>query len=669
MDFEKEFEPEIENEELKKTDEIQDLDDIFEEAIENYKMAKNSWKEIFDESIEDREFALQGLQWDARLELARKRENRTVAVFNKCVQNIRYVVNSSLKESPAIKVSPKDSSKKVEAETIGDIVRFIENESCAKDIYSSTFQDAVAGGYGVAEIIVDDSAEVDEKIKIKRILEPTTILPDPFCIEPDFSDMEFLIREKTISKKEFERKYPEINYENLNESTRNMWSDECVIILEYWKKVGKKVEWYILNGNEIIDTSEIHGSYLGSHIPYIFMIGEDISINGERHFKSIIRDIKDYQRTLNYMESEAIDYVAKNSKAPYIASDKSIERYMDQWMDSNTKNYPVLIYEEGKTPPQRIEPPKAPIGYIDAIQRLDNDIRTTIGIRDPLQDIPASQSGKAIKLQLAQANLGTYVWVDHLNRAIKRCGTILVDLISQYHNFPHTQQLLGIDGQLKSKDIMIPDQKGKSLDLSGKYSVTISVGANYEDQRQETRDMLLEMSKVNPQLAQVASDVIVRTMDFKESDEVADRLFAMLPPNIQALKKDENQDPDIVMGQMKSKMDQLGEALKVTTENLQKVMSENQKLQEQSQNKSQTEMMKIQAQNEGDIQKETLNNNSDERIAMIKAESDYKIKEMELQYSFEMKKLELEMEKLKSLNNISNIVQTENSQMFSENVL
>lgn len=651
-----------ENEEIEKVSDIQDLDDIFEEAIENYSAAKDAWKDIFEESIDDREFALYGQQWDAKIELNRRRENRTVAVFNKCVQNIRYVVNSSLRDSPSIKVSPKDISKKESTEVIADIVRLIENESNAKETYSSCFQDAVAGGYGCYEVCTDPEHE-DYKIKIKRVLEPTTIYPDHFAIEPDFSDMEWLVREKVISKKEFERKYPNINYENVNENTRTMWVEGSVVILEYWKKFKNgKVEWYILNGNEIIDTSEIHGSYVGSYIPYIFIIGEDISVNGDRHFKSIIRDIKDYQKTLNYMESEAIDYVAKNSKAPYIASDKSIERYMDQWMDSNTKNYPVLIYEEGKTPPQRVEPPKAPIGYIDAIQRLDTDIRTTIGIRDPLQDIPASQSGKAIKLQLAQSNLGTYVWVDHLNRSIKHCGRILVDLIPHFYNYPHTQMTQGVDGQITQKDIMIPDSNGKVLDLSGKYSVTISTGSSYEDQRSETRDMLLEMSKANPMLSQLGSDILVRTMDFKESDELADRLYTMLPPQIQALKKDGEQDPDIVMGQMKIKLEQMAEVLKQTTENLQNVMSENQKLQEQYQNKTQSEMLKIQAQNEGDIQKENLNNNSDEKIAMIKAESDYRIKEMELQYALRMKEIEAEIEKTKAISQFQNQV----SQTVSE---
>lgn len=648
MDFENYSEENIEE----PVENLPDLNEIFEEAIENFDSSRNSWKEIFEESTNDRSFGLFGDQWDARTVTQRRVENRTVSVFNKCVQNIRYVVNSSMKETPAIKVTAKDNSQKDSAEAIAGIVRQIENESNAKDIYSCAFQDAVAGGIGVFEICVDydETDDDDEPIKIKRIFEPTSVFPDPLSTKPDFSDMTFLFHEKSMTKKEFERKYPDVETTSRNPHTKNWFKDDSITVLEYWKKENKKVEWYILNGNEVIDSSVLNGGYKGKYIPYVFIVGEDVIVNGERHFKSIIRDIKDYQRTLNYMQSEAIDFVSKNAKAPYIASDAAIGEYKDLWNNANIKNYPYLPYHDGKAVPQRLDPPPAPIGYVDSINRLDMDIRSTIGIRDPLQDIPATQSGKAIKLQLAQQNLGTFVWVDHLNRAIKHAGKIIVDLIPYFYNHPHTQQIIGVDGQLNSKDIMIPNNEGKMIDLSGKYSVTISTGSNYEDQRTETREMLLEMSKANPQMSTIGADILVRSMDFKESEELADRLFAMLPPPIQALKKTD-EDPKTTMILMSQKLEQMGNVLKQTTENLQKAIEENQMLQENFQQKSQVEMQKIELQNSGKLQSESINNESEENQIRIKSEYDMKIKELELEYNLKMKMVELEIEKAKAAQN------------------
>lgn len=625
-----------------------DFAEIYEEAMDNLKEAKSAWSTIHQESNDDRDFGLFGNQWNGQQITSRRLEGRTTAVFNKCVQNIRYVVNSSMKEGPSIKVSPIENNKKKEAEAIAGIVRHIENESNAKDIYSSTFQDAVAGGLGVFEICVDDAYE--EPIKIKRIIDPTSVSPDPFSIESDFSDMTYLFHEKNISKKEFERKYPGIESRSNNKETKDWFSADKVTIVEYWKKDGENVEWYILNGNEVIDSSILNGGYKGKYIPYVFIIGEDVTINGERHLKSIIRDIKDYQRTLNYMQSEAVDFVSKNAKAPYIATDKSVAPYKHIWDNANTKNYPYLPYEAGQEKPQRLDPPPAPVGFIEAIGRLDTDIRSTIGIKDPLQDIPASQSAKAIKLQLATQNLGTYIWVDHLNRAIKHCGRIIVDLIQYFYNYPHTQQIIGLDGQISTANIQTPDENGISLDLSGKYSVTISTGASYEDQRQETRDQLLEIFKINPAMLPVGSDLLVRNMDFVESTELADRLFAMLPPQIKQLKRmGEEQDPNMILMQMKQQMEEMGKVLEQTTQALNIKTQESMQLQEQLKNKSEMEMQKIQMTNEGNLQKEVMSNQSEEQQIVIKGEYDLRLKQMEFQHQLKLKELELEIEKYKSL--------------------
>jgi len=197
---------------------------------------------------------------------------------------------------------------------------------------------------------------------------------------------------------------------------------------------------------------------------------------------------------------------------------------------------------------------------------------------------------------------------------------------------------------------MIPNNEGKMIDLSGKYSVTISTGSNYEDQRTETREMLLEMSKANPQMATIGADILVRSMDFKESDELADRLFAMLPPPIQAIKKTD-EDPNITMVKMSQKLEQMGNVLKQTTENLQKAIEENQNLQENSQQKSQMEMQKIEMQNQGKLQSENINNQSEETQIKIKGEYDMELKRLELEYNLKIKMVELEIEKAKAAQN------------------
>lgn len=612
-----------------------ELVEIHTEAIERLKLSQDAFQQIHQEYKEDIKFGLLGDQWDGKMIQLRTRAKRTVATFNKMVPMIRYVVNNNMKAAPSICVKPKSQGKKESADVIEGLVRYIENESNSRDVRVQTLQDAVAGGIGVWEIVIDEeSGEPRER----RITDPTSVYPDPNALDPTFTDMKWLFHIKSLTKKEYEEKYGEIT--SSLQTNKEWYRNDNVTICEYWVKKDGKVCWYIIDGEKILDMSDKYDEsgnlveyYPGKFIPYCFITGEDIQVDDKRVLKSIIRDVKDYQKTLNYMQSEAIDYVAKNSKAPYTISDKNIKAYKEIYDEMETKQFPYMPYVDGSTPPQRTPPPPAPIGYLEEIGRLDTDIRTTIGIRDPLQDIPSGQSGKAIKLQIAEGNIGTYAWYDHLNRAIKQSGKILVDLIPSYFNYEHIQHIIGIDGNIQEKNIMLPDENGNILDLSGEYLVTISTGPSYEDARSESYEKLLELFKINPMLAQVGSDIMVRNMDFKESDKLADRIFTMLDPKIvknESEKGNSEINTKIQMQMLEQKFTESQKVIEQLTQVLNQKNAENEKL------KNNTEMDMVKAQqklasdqliqnskNEAELQKTLIQTSSDERIAEMEKQLKY----------------------------------------------
>jgi len=296
------------------------------------------------------------------------------------------------------------------------------------------------------------------------------------------------------------------------------------------------------------------------------------------------------------------------------------------------------------------------MGFVEEINRLEQEMRSSVGIRDPFKEDMPVQSGKATQLQLSQQNLNTYVWTSHLECAIKYCGKVIVDLIPNFYNFPHSQQIIGIDGQLKSEDIMIPNEKGETLDLRGDYTVTISTGASYQDQQEATFEKLLELYKANPAMFSVGSDLLVKNLDIVESDILADRLFAMMPPQIQQLSKTGEQDPKMIMMQMQKQMEEMGKVLEQTTQALTQKTQESQQLQEMMQNKSQTEMMKLESQNQNKLQTEVMSNQSAEQQIAMKGEYDLKLKELELQYQVRLKELELQIEQAKNTQTQTHII-------------
>jgi hypothetical protein len=81
------------------------------------------------------------------------------------------------------------------------------------------------------------------------------------------------------------------------------------------------------------------------------------------------------------------------------------------------------------------------------------------------------------------------------------------------------------------------DQNGQPLmgvyDLTaGKYDLDVKTGPSFATQRQETLDALIEIIRANPAAAGVLGDVLVKLLDIQDADEIAERLRALLPPEL-----------------------------------------------------------------------------------------------------------------------------------------
>jgi hypothetical protein len=572
----------------------------YDKIIENYRNSKKNFSEIHENVIADMRFGLLGEQWDEQESAARKLENRKTDVFNQCRPMITNVVNNALKNAPAIKVHSLSNDNKETAQVYDGIIKHIENLSNSDSIYNEAFTNSVAGGMGAWKVIVEPITEEKYEIKLKHIVDPTSIYPDPSSTEFDFSDAKYIFQLIKMSKDEYEEKYPEKDCVSFDKST----SEDYVVVAEYWyKNSDGSVSYCVLNGEEILEKSE---NYPGKFLPFCIVIGDQIWVEGERHIKSIIADVKSIQKARNYMSCEALDYVSKHAKTPYIIASDSLDPDMQAlWSKASSTNPYALPYVGGKEKPTRNDPPPAPIAYMESIASLDKDMKTIVGVRDPLEDIPATQSGKAIDLQISEGHINTAQWLDHLHRTIKYSGRVIVDLIPYVYNYEHAQRIIGADGTVEVVDIQREFEKDgevKYINLDGDFDVVLSTGPSNASQRAETFEKLLELSRVNPIIMQTGMDIIVRTMDFAESQELADRLMAMLPPQIQQLSK---KNPQQMVMQENMQMKSELEKMSMMMEEMQKALQE-----------KDMEMKKIEA----DIMAKQADIESKERIAMIEAQ-------------------------------------------------
>ncbi|MBK6639380.1 MAG: hypothetical protein IPG34_18130, partial [Rhodocyclaceae bacterium] len=224
-----------------------------------------------------------------------------------------------------------------------------------------------------------------------------------------------------------------------------------------------------------------------------------------------------------------------------------VENYEDEWATANTDNHSVLRYTPTSLngtpvpPPQRINASDVPAGFAQDMQISEHDIQGAIGMYAASLGAPSNErSGKAIMARQREGDVGTFHYHDNLNRAIRYCGIVLIDLIPKIYNSARVIRILGYDGTPGEAAIdpntMSASQKmgvGMVYNLGvGTYDVSLDTGPSYTTMRQESAAAMTEMVQANPALMQVAGDLIVKAMDWPGAQELADRLKLTLPPEI-----------------------------------------------------------------------------------------------------------------------------------------
>lgn len=596
------------------------VEESHDDIITKYKRAKLAWQGIFDKYIEDCRFA-NGDQWEQRLKAKREKQYLQCLVYDKIGPIITQVVNQMRKNSAAIKCAPvSEGANKNTAKVYDGLIKRIQYNSDAPVVYSSVGRNILTGGIGSFKIEIDD----DNKPTIERVKDPTKIIVDPSADRANFSDAQYIFEEKWITKKTFERLFDEDSVGIGKATNYDMFTADSVLILEYWcKEVSQGLDGkstttiykYVLNGEKVLKCYE----WVGIYIPIIFVTGEEVYIEDEREYKGIVRGIKDAQKLLNLSKSRTGDYLQRSSTPQWLATTKNISENVEKWNESNVNGDPVLTYEsDNGDKPQRLEAPAPPSGFQSISQEADVDMRNSVGVGDPNAQVPDNISSKTLELHLAQANIGTYGYVDNINNAIKYAGEILVDLIPKLYTDAQIVEIMGIDGNISTVPLNQPyEENGQVVEhnlASGKYSVLISKGPSYESQRTEALDKLMELVKITPEFMSVAGDIIFRNMDFEGSEEIADRLKAQIPPNILAASNPTNGDNQS----------------QVLQNNLNQMQQQMEMLNQQNQQLNQ-------ALNQ-------MNQEKQAKIAEINAKGEYdlKIKQMELEYQYKIEMMKQE---------------------------
>jgi hypothetical protein len=590
-------------------EEVQTEAEKVAEIKDKFKVAEEFWKPIHQDLTDDKEFAQLGKQWDDKTVNARKIEGLSSLVYNKFPALYKYIVNNVRANLPGIKVNPiSDGANKNTAKVRDGIIKSIGHQSNAKSAYINALIDCVIGGIGGWKVTpVDEGGE--PSLAVDRIIDMTTVFFDPSAVKQGYLDAEYVFEEIWLDDEQVKARIKasgsNIDVEELETGTGT--KKDKIRILCYWFKnpATGYVERYLISGDRIL---EHLNTYKGCCLPIVIITGEEVNIGNERRYKGIVRDNKDIQRYINLAKSREADWMGRSANAQWLVEEKHISKYPKMWNSANVSGVPVLVYSpgEGGSAPQKQEPPAPPIGFMQVGQAASDDLRQAVAIRDPLKDIPATQSGKAIELQISQADIGTYEYIDNLKAGLKQTGEIMNDLIPHIFSYPHIRQIMGIDDQITTVPVNQPYiENGQQVmhDLTkGKYSITLSEGPDYESQRAEAADKLMELSAKYPEIMQIAGDIMFKQFSFDGAEEIAARMRASIPPQILAASSASNGDSDSQLGAMQSQNQQMGMELQQAQAAIQQLQ---QQLQQATQ-AIQTKVVEINAKHQADVELENL---------------------------------------------------------------
>lgn len=585
--------------------------DILKDAQEAFDLAAEAEEDNRKEALDDIRFARLGEQWPDNVKKQREREQRPCLTINRLPSFIRQVVNDARQNKPSIKCHPADDEADVEtAEIMNGLIRNIEYTSNADVAYDTAIENSVTCGVGYWRVKLDyahdDSFDMD--LCIDRIANVFSVYGDPHSVAADSSDWNSAFVTEMIKKTAFEKKYKgaeAVDWQSMGYTTlKQPWSEgEQIMLAEYWTreevsrlivalndgsiidaeryKAAKdvfdvmglqvtgerttkswKVRQYLMTGAEVLEKND----WAGKYIPIIPVYGDEINVEGKRYFRSLIRDAKDPQRMFNYWRTTSTEMVALAPKAPFIGPKGAFKSDLDKWNTANTQSHAFIEYD-GQQPPQRQGYAGPPAGAIQEALNAADDLKAIMGIYDASLGARGNEtSGRAILARQHQGDTSTFHFIDNLARAIRHTGRILIDLIPTVYTGDRIIRVLGPEGDdPKTVPLGKPTQTEEGIekiyDLTiGKYDLVVETGPSFSTKREEAATQMTELIRVYPQAAPLIGDLLAKNLDWPGADEIAKRMKAMLPQQVQGQDPMAQQMQQVIQ-HLQQQLGQMGQQL------------------------------------------------------------------------------------------------------------
>lgn len=526
---------------------------LLQEIRDRYRYYDDRWREIRDERNIDMRY-ISGDPWEPEDRLARKDAGRPCISHDELGQYINACVNSARMNKKGIKVEPRgENSNEKTAEFRQNHIRAIEYDNRAPSVYLTAFQSMVEGSYAFFrigrkyvsnDIDSNDSSIFNQKITIKSIPNPNSVLFDPDCKEPDWSDGQACFVVEPMPKQEFKRRFPNAQITDfapeMYRVAKDWLHDDMVLVAEYWriekvsrmkywlgsgevvdelpkgvkaaksrKVVRNKVIQYETNGVEILSRTEQPGEHLG----IVPMIGLQRYIDeggmAVRKIFSLVRLARDPQMSLAYLNSLEMEEAGLTPKTPLMGYVGQFETDRDA-IENSTKIPtaflqfdPIVDGAPGTVLPLPQRVPFTP--NFQQYELVKDSCRRAVQAAMGITPLPTAaqrdnqKSGVALDKISQQQEIGSFHFIDSYDMAISLAGRIIESWIPVTYDTERTEALRKPDDSYQmarlNTEEPYPDPKTGQMvhykvEEDMEHATTVSSGPSYMSQQEAAADFL-----------------------------------------------------------------------------------------------------------------------------------------------------------------------------------
>jgi len=444
-----------------------------------------------------------GDQWREDESKLFERYNKIPLVVNKLGVLANHLAGDQMQNTPNLQIQPSENVPAEVANVRAALIKHINLNSDAKDVYQTAFWQSIIGGYSAWAMNTKFRSDksFDKDIDRMSFTDPnrcywdltakhkckvdgryagylSRVSRDMFrdqygedierqigavAVTED-STMAFADDDSITQIDDFERKpekamiykisfgergtvidsdeYKKLKREKINKKTYLLYQNEPVTVLDKREVMKYKVTHRQIAGDFILDETDFPSEWL----PVIFLDQKSYySKSGQQITRSFFKDAKDAQKYLNYLMTQSA-YILKVSRFDqFMAPRKAVSNPDTQqmWRDPSVVRG-ALVYDETQSgaKPEQLRPPELSASLSNEYQRTLSDIQTSTGMYNAQLGAEDEQaSGKATDARTQRGTKNTYVPFNSLNYAIATDGEITNQMIPNVYD-THQQLVL-----------------------------------------------------------------------------------------------------------------------------------------------------------------------------------------------------------------------------------